>query len=82
LPALVSLLKTSGKIIVLIKPQFEASRIEVQSGGIVRDEKVWARIVSEVNNCAENYGLKVSGITDSPILGANGNKEFLAYYQL
>lgn len=81
LPALGSLLKKSGKIIVLIKPQFEASRNEIEAGGIVRDEKVWARVVSEVNECAENYGLKVSGVIDSPISGADGNKEFLAFYQ-
>ncbi len=82
LPALVPLLKPPGKIIVLIKPQFEAKRTEVESGGIVRDERIQARVVSEVNECAENCGLKVSGVTDSPISGADGNKEFLAYYQL
>lgn len=81
LPALRPLLKTSGKIIVLIKPQFEARRTEIESGGIIRDEKVWARVVSEVNDCAEGCGLKTLGVIDSPILGADGNKEFLAFYQ-
>lgn len=82
LPALIPLLKKTGKIIVLIKPQFEAARGEVEDGGIVRDEKVRARVIAETNAFAENCGLKVSGLTDSPILGANGNKEFLAFYQL
>lgn len=82
LPVLVSLLKNQGKIIVLIKPQFEAARNEIEIGGIVRDEKVQARVISKVNECAENCGLKVSNVIDSPILGADGNKEFLAFYQL
>ncbi|MCY7374986.1 MAG: TlyA family RNA methyltransferase [Pyrinomonadaceae bacterium] len=82
LPALVPLLKPMGKIIVLIKPQFEVVKTEVERGGVIRDEKKHARVVAEVNSFAENCGLKVSGVTDSPILGADGNKEFLALYQL
>lgn len=81
LPALVPLLKPAGRIIVLIKPQFEAARAEIEPGGIVRDEKTQARVVSEVKDCAEKIGLKISGVIDSPITGADGNKEFLALYQ-
>lgn len=81
LPVLTTLLKNNGKIITLIKPQFEVGRGEVGKGGIVRDEEKHARVISEINSFAETCGLKVSGVIDSPILGADGNKEFLALYE-
>jgi 23S rRNA (cytidine1920-2'-O)/16S rRNA (cytidine1409-2'-O)-methyltransferase len=80
LPALVSLLKPSGKIIVLIKPQFEIRRSEVETGGVVKDEEKHARVIAEINSFAKSRGLNVHGVTDSPIKGADGNKEFLAFY--
>ncbi len=81
IPALISLLKTNGKIITLIKPQFEVGRGEVGKGGIVRDMEKHEKVVSEINSFVETLGLKVSGVIDSPILGADGNKEFLALYE-
>lgn len=81
LPALPALLNERGRIVVLIKPQFEVGRSEVGKGGIVRDEEKHRRVVSEVNSFAETCGLKASGLIDSPILGADGNKEFLALYE-
>lgn len=80
LPILPPLLKDEGKIITLIKPQFEVGRGEVGKGGVVRDAEKHERIVSEINSFAKSCGLKVSGVIDSPILGADGNKEFLALY--
>jgi 23S rRNA (cytidine1920-2'-O)/16S rRNA (cytidine1409-2'-O)-methyltransferase len=80
LPALVTLLKTDGRIIILIKPQFEVGKGEVEKGGIVKDAKKHERVVAEVNEFAENCGLKAFGTIDSPILGADGNREFLALY--
>lgn len=80
LPALVPLLKDAGIIIVLIKPQFEVGKIEVGAGGIVREEAKHKRVVAEINSFAETYGLKNTSVIDSPILGAEGNKEFLAIY--
>ncbi len=81
LPALVSLLKKNGKIIVLIKPQFEVEKGEVGKGGVVRDAGKHKQVILRVNEFAEKIGLKVSGVTYSPILGAEGNKEFLALYE-
>lgn len=81
LPAIVPLLKLSGRIIVLIKPQFEVGKGEVGKGGIVREPEKHERVVAEVNSFAESVGLNVAGIIDSPILGAEGNKEFLALYE-
>ncbi len=80
-PAIVPLIKEAGKIISLIKPQFEVKKGEVGKGGIVRDEAVRKRTVSEINSFAEQCELKISGVTESPILGAEGNKEFLALYE-
>jgi 23S rRNA (cytidine1920-2'-O)/16S rRNA (cytidine1409-2'-O)-methyltransferase len=80
LPALVPLLKETGKIVTLIKPQFEVGRGEVGKGGIVREPEKHERVVREVNQAAEDLGLKIVGVIDSPILGADGNKEFLAFY--
>ena len=81
LPALVSLLKNDGKIIALIKPQFEVRKGEVGDGGIVRNEKTHKRVIEEVNHTANELSLQVLHIIESPILGAEGNKEFLALYE-
>lgn len=80
IPAIISLLKPTGKMIVLIKPQFEVGRGEVGKGGIVRQPEKHARVVTEINTFAESKDLIVGGLIESPILGAEGNKEFLALY--
>lgn len=83
LPALVPLLAGHGaaRIILLIKPQFEVGRGEVGKGGIVADAAQHARVVEEVNAAALDLGLAVRGVIDSPIRGADGNREFLACYE-
>lgn len=81
LQALKSLLTENGRIIVLIKPQFEVGKGEVEKGGIVRDESKHAEVIEKVNNFAVEIGLRNLGIIDSPILGADGNKEFLGLYE-
>lgn len=80
LPVLIPLLKDNGRIITLIKPQFEVGKGEVGKGGIVREPEKHERVVAEINRFAEGLGLRVGGGIDSPILGAAGNKEFLALY--
>jgi 23S rRNA (cytidine1920-2'-O)/16S rRNA (cytidine1409-2'-O)-methyltransferase len=80
LPAIVPLLAEQGKIITLIKPQFEVGKGEVGKGGIVKDPLQHQRVIDEVNSAAEALGLTVSGVIESPIHGADGNKEFLALY--
>ncbi len=77
----IKLLKSKGQLIVLIKPQFEAGKHEVGSGGIVRDEKVRQAVVDHVVDGIAQYGFELVGITESPVLGAKGNKEFLAYFK-
>jgi len=82
LPAIVPLLAAEAKIITLIKPQFEVGKGEVGKGGIVRDPAQHERVVAEVNGAAERLGLRVVGVIESPIHGADGNVEFLAFYQI
>ena len=66
---------------MLIKPQFEVGRGEVGKGGIVRETEKHERVVNEINTHAKALGLSANGVIDSPILGAEGNKEFLALYE-
>lgn len=80
LPAIVPLLKEDARLITLIKPQFEVGRGEVGKGGIVRDSQKHARVIDEVNRAAEELGLRVTNVIESPIHGADGNLEFLALY--
>lgn len=81
LPALKNLLTENGKIIVLIKPQFEVGKGEVGKGGIVKDEQKHQAVIEKINKFAENIGLRMKSLVDSPILGADGNKEFLGLYE-
>lgn len=64
-------------LVALIKPQFEAARHEVGKNGVVRDPEVHARVCEEVRAWLELAGWTVAGITDSPVLGPKGNREFL-----
>lgn len=81
MPAIVPLLIPAGILITLIKPQFEVGRGEVGSGGIVRDPEKHSRVITEVNQAATDLSLIVSGLIESPLLGADGNREFLALYR-
>ncbi len=73
-------LKKGGKLIVLIKPQFEAERYQVGKGGIIKDSNVHKEVVDKVTSGILTHGFTLVGVIDSPILGGEGNKEFLAYF--
>ncbi|HIE17643.1 MAG TPA: TlyA family RNA methyltransferase [Dehalococcoidia bacterium] len=77
LPNLIGHLAAPGYIIVLFKPQFEAKRTEVGKGGIIKDPKVHARVLGRFITWAVDHNLRLRGLTPSPILGAEGNREFL-----
>lgn len=73
-------LKEHAKLVVLIKPQFEAKREQVGKGGIIKDPKVHDEVVNKVTSGIVEFGFKLIGFIESPILGTSGNKEFLAYF--
>jgi len=77
IPNIVGHLIQPGRIIVLFKPQFEAERKEVARGGIIKDPQVHARVLGRFIVWATDHDLRLGGLVASPILGAEGNKEFL-----
>lgn len=81
LPGALSVLKTGGQALVLVKPQFELSRDEVGKGGIVREPELHAKACSRIRSFVENHTeLEWRGITESSIQGTDGNREFLAWF--
>ena len=77
----IHLLKPEGKLIVLIKPQFEAHRGQIGKKGVIKDKSVHKEVVERVTNGIVDHGFIFHGIIDSPIKGTTGNKEFLAYFE-
>src|SRR5690349_15754238 len=78
LPAAVPLLLSAGRMVRLIKPQFEVGRGQVGKGGIVREPALHQAACARVESAARHFGFETS-IIESPIRGAEGNKEFLLY---
>jgi 23S rRNA (cytidine1920-2'-O)/16S rRNA (cytidine1409-2'-O)-methyltransferase len=78
-PALLPHLRPGGELLVLVKPQFEAGRAAVGKGGVVRDETVRREVVRERVEQLAALGLEVRGVIDSPVPGAEGNVEALAW---
>jgi 23S rRNA (cytidine1920-2'-O)/16S rRNA (cytidine1409-2'-O)-methyltransferase len=79
LPAIVPLLDPGADLVILVKPQFEAGREEVGKGGLVRDAAVHMRVVDEVAAAANALGLTRVAMTESPITGTEGNREFFLH---
>ena len=82
IPSVAQLLKDSGYLLVLIKPQFEARRDEVGKGGIVKQPQVHARVLGRFIAWMIDHGFRLGGLVASPILGASGNKEFFVLLRL
>lgn len=71
-----------GTIIALVKPQFEAGRVEAgRGGGVIRDPLVHRRVLGDILGFAQRQGFRVSGLIRSPLLGSKGNVEFLAWLE-
>lgn len=78
LPMLPPLLQPDGALVILVKPQFEVGRTQVGRGGIVRDPALHEAVCSKVEDAARMLGFRTD-LMESPLLGAEGNKEFLLY---
>lgn len=86
LPAVAAVLRASPaehkQLVVLVKPQFEVGRLRVGKGGIVRDPVAQSAAVTKVKECVAGLGAHSLDVIESPLLGAEGNREFLLYSEL
>lgn len=76
LPVLRPFTHLATRILCLVKPQFEVGKGHVETGGLVTDPGKHQEVIRKIRSCAESLGYAVIGVIDSPILGAEGNKEF------
>lgn len=74
--------RPGAHLVALVKPQFEARREEVGKNGVVRDPAVHQRVCEEAEHWVQGQGWTVTGVTQSPITGPQGNIEFLLYARL
>jgi len=79
LPNTLHLIKSRGTVVALIKPQFEVGRGEVGRGGVVRDPEKHAAVIESIGILATLLNLETVGVTESPVTGPKGNREFLVY---
>lgn len=79
LPAAYNVLSDEGKMVCLIKPQFEAGREHLNKKGVVKDKKIHVKIIRELLEFADEIGFNVLNLTYSPIKGPEGNTEYLLY---
>jgi len=79
LPPLMEVATPAAEFVLLVKPQFEAGRVDVGKRGVVRDPSVWRRVLESVGDACRTHGVGVRGVTVSPLLGPAGNAEFFMY---
>jgi 23S rRNA (cytidine1920-2'-O)/16S rRNA (cytidine1409-2'-O)-methyltransferase len=79
LPRVKILLRPRGQIIALIKPQFEVGKDKVGKGGVIRSHEEHLRVIQEIKEAAAVLGFTMQEVTESPLHGAKGNKEFLIH---
>ncbi len=83
LPVVQNWFSEQGKIIALIKPQFEAGKVLAARGrGVIRDREIHAQVLTEIMNFSLDNGFDVEGLICSPLLGPKGNKEFLVFLSI
>lgn len=81
IPHAIGLITAKGEIVALVKPQFEVGKGRVGKGGVVRDPALHAEVLADLQARADNWQVEVRGVTESPLRGPKGNKEFLLYVQ-
>ena len=82
LPTIKTLLKPTGQVLCLIKPQFEAGKENVGKKGVVRDPKIHQMVLDNFVSLVHGLGFKILGLTFSPVKGPEGNIEFLGHLSL
>lgn len=82
LPAVKNLLKPTGQVLCLIKPQFEAGKEKVGKKGVVRDPATHKEVLDQFVELANTLNFRILGLTFSPVKGPEGNIEFLAHLSL
>jgi 23S rRNA (cytidine1920-2'-O)/16S rRNA (cytidine1409-2'-O)-methyltransferase len=82
IPVVAGLLKPGGRIVALVKPQFQAKRREVGKKGVVRDPQVHAAVLGRLVAWGAGRGLLLRGLTTSPLRGPAGNKEFFVLWRV
>ena len=82
LPTIKTLLKSTGQVLCLIKPQFEAGKENVGKKGVVREPKIHKMVLDNFVNLVHGLGFKILGLTFSPVKGPEGNIEFLGHLSL
>jgi 23S rRNA (cytidine1920-2'-O)/16S rRNA (cytidine1409-2'-O)-methyltransferase len=81
-PALIDMAAPGADLVVLVKPQYEAGRVEAARGrGVIRDPEVWRRVLNEVVSALDDAGAAMMETMVSPLKGADGNVEFLAHFR-
>jgi 23S rRNA (cytidine1920-2'-O)/16S rRNA (cytidine1409-2'-O)-methyltransferase len=80
-PAVLGFVREEGRILALVKPQFEVGKGEVGKGGIVREEAKRINAVENVRNALEKFGLRTIGVFQSPLPGTKGNIEYFLYME-
>jgi len=82
IPCAVAILKETGSLVVLVKPQFEAGKKEVGNGGVVKGPQIHALVLARVIVWAVDQGFQLEGLVASPILGPAGNREFFIWLRI
>ena len=82
LPAIKNLLKPTGQVLCLIKPQFEAGKEKVGKKGVIRDPAIHQEVLDHFVELTNEIGFTILGLTFSPVKGPEGNIEFLAHLTL
>jgi 23S rRNA (cytidine1920-2'-O)/16S rRNA (cytidine1409-2'-O)-methyltransferase len=79
IPSVISILKSDGDLIALVKPQFEVGKEEVENKGIIKNPQKHLSVLIELNSFMKKKSWQINDITPSPITGQKGNREFLIH---
>lgn len=80
LPSLMAVVRPGGRLVLLVKPQFESDRVAASKGrGVIRDPVLWRKALERVVEVAEDLGARLEAAACSPLQGARGNREFFVH---